>query len=214
MKINAYKIRLTVAGIVGFLSVLAVCGLFYPVKFLNLQFTALLQRTVFDFSIITAVLLAVIVLVTLFFGRFYCSTLCPFGIFQEFAAFLRGKKKNEKRGNYGVKYLIAGLTFGALLGGSTLFVRYADPYTVFGSAVSLSIFGIIFAIAVLILVIFKNRYFCTNICPVGAILGIFSKNSLNKIYMNDDCIKCGMCAKNCPAGCINHNEKLSIMKFA
>ena len=207
MKINAYKIRLIVVGIVGLLSVLAVCGVFYPIKFLDLQFTAVLQRTIFNFSVAVAIMLAGVIVLTIIFGRFYCSTLCPFGIFQEFMAFLRGKKKNEKRGNYGVKYLIAGLIFGSLIGGSALFIRYVDPYTVFGSAVSLSIFGLIFAAALLVLVFFKNMFFCTNICPVGAILGLMSKFSLNKIYMNDDCIKCGMCAKNCPAGCIDHKEK-------
>ena len=43
-------------------------------------------------------------------------------------------------------YPIAGLTFASLLGGSALLLRYVDPYTIFGSAVSLSIFGIIFLI--------------------------------------------------------------------
>lgn len=111
---NSYLIRKSIAGIVGILSILAVCGLFYPVKFMDVQFTPLLQRLIFDFSIIAAILFGVIIILTLLFGRFYCSTICPFGILQEFAALIRGKKKNSTQKNYGFKYLIAGLTFGGL----------------------------------------------------------------------------------------------------
>ena len=207
MKVNPYKIRLITAGIILILSILAVCGLFYPVKFMNIQFSPLLERLIFDFSIITAVLFGFVIIITLLFGRIYCSTICPFGILQEFSAFLRGKKKNSLCAGYGFKYLIAALLYGALIGGSTLIIRYIDPYTIFGSAVSLSIFGICAVLAVLILVFFKNRFFCTNICPVGAVLGLISKFSINKIYMDENCVKCGMCANNCPSGCINHKEK-------
>ena len=208
MKINPYKIRLTIAGIVGILSISAVLGLFYPVKFMDIQFTALLQRCIVDFSVIAISLLSGIFVLTLLFGRFYCSILCPFGILQEFFSFLREKKKNQYQGNFGFKYLISGLTFGVLIGGSALFIRYLDPYTIFGSAFGLSLFGIIATILVLILVFFKNRFFCTNICPVGAILGLISKLSLNKIYVDKNlCVSCGTCAGSCPSGCIDHNKK-------
>lgn len=208
MKIDPYKIRLTVAGIVLLLSILAVCGLFYPVKFMDIQFTPLLQRTVCDFSILAVCLSSGILLFTLLFGRFYCSIICPFGILQEFIALLRSKRKNTIHGNFGFKYLIAGLTFGALVGGSALFIRYIEPYTIFGSVFSLTIFGIIVTILVLVLVFFKNRFFCTNICPVGAVLGLIAKLSTNKIYINKEkCVSCSMCANSCPSGCIDYKEK-------
>lgn len=206
MKIS-YLIRKSIAGIFGILSILAICGLFYPVRFMDIQFTPLLQRLIFDFSIAAAVLFGLIIFFTLLFGRFYCSTICPFGILQEFAGFIRGKKKNSLHNNYLFKYLIAGLTFGGLIGGSALLIRYVDPYTNFGSAISLSVFGIIFTLVVLAIVFFKNRFFCTNICPVGCALGLVSKFSLHKIYMDENCVKCGICANNCPSGCINYKEK-------
>ncbi len=206
MKKLPYKIRLTIAGIVLFLSALAVWGLVrYP---LDTQFAALFQRTVFDFSFAAVIILSGIILLTVLFGRFYCSILCPFGILQEFAALIF-RKKNRPTGNYKFKYFIVALTFGALIGGTALLIRYIDPYTIFGSAVSLSLFGLIAAFAVIFLVFFKNRFFCTNICPVGAILGLLSKISPNKIYINkNDCVSCGLCEKACPAGCINSKEKL------
>ena len=126
---------------------------------------------------------------------------------QEFAALIF-RKKNRPTGNYKFKYFIAALTFGALIGGTALLIRYIDPYTIFGSAVSLSLFGLIAAFAVIFLVFFKNRFFFTIICPVGAILGLLSKISPNKIYINkNDCVSCGLCEKACPAGCINSKEK-------
>ena len=203
---KAYLIRLTIAGIVGITAVLAVCGI-YPVKIMDLQFTAVLQRAIIDFSWIAAGISIAVILITLLFGRFYCSTICPFGILQEFAALLF-KKKGVPQKNLPVKYYIAAITFGGLIGGSALLIRYLDPYTMFGSAVSLSIVGIIFTLAVLALVFFKNRYFCTNICPVGAVLGLLSKISLNKIYIDKDkCVSCGLCAKSCPSGCITKSEQ-------
>ena len=203
MKFNPYKIRLTVAGIIGILAILAVCGLFYPIRFMYIQFGPIIHRLFHDYAVHEVVIFGIIIILTFVFGRFYCSTICPFGILQEFIAFIRGKKKNTQQGNYGFKYLVAGLTFGALLGGSALLIRYIEPYTIFASAVSLSIFGIIVVLLILPLVFFKNRFFCTNICPVGTILGIFSKVSPNKIYTDENCVKCGICANNCPSGCID-----------
>lgn len=209
---KAYLIRLLISGIIGIFAILAVCGVLYPFKIMDLQFTALLQRLIVDFSLAALLLFIVVIAATLIFGRFYCSVICPFGILQEFAALLF-KNKGGNGKNLPVKYFIAAVTFGVLIGGSSLFVRYIDPYTMFGSAVSLSVVGLIFTLAVLAVVFFKNRYFCTNICPVGAVLGLISKFSLNKIYINKEaCLSCGLCAKNCPSGCIDSREKRLIMR--
>lgn len=203
---KSYLIRLTIAGIVGILAILAIFGI-YPVKIMDIQFTAILQRVIFDFSWISVGIIAGILILTLFFGRFYCSTICPFGILQEFAALLF-KKKGVMQKNLPIKYFIAAITFGTLFGGSALLIRYIDPYSIFGSAISLSITGLIFTLVILALVFFKNRYFCTNICPVGAVLGIISKISVNKIYIDKEkCVSCGLCTKSCPGGCINPKEK-------
>jgi Fe-S-cluster-containing hydrogenase component 2 len=72
----------------------------------------------------------------------------------------------------------------------------------------LSAIGIIAAAAIIIAVFMKDRFFCTNICPVGTFLGLISKFSVNKIYLQKDaCVSCGICEKVCPAGCIDSKEK-------
>lgn len=202
----AYKIRLITALIILALIILGVFG-FYPVNILDMQFSALFARLIVDFSVIALVLFSILLISTFLFGRFYCSLICPFGIAQELFALVL-KKKNSLQKNLPVKYFIMALSFGFLIGGSVLLIRYIDPYTLFGSAFSASLLGLITLACVLILVFFKNRYFCTNICPVGAVLGLISKFSLNKININSEkCVSCGLCAKVCPSGCINHKEK-------
>lgn len=89
----AYKIRLVIASAVFILAILGIFGIFYPLKIFDIQFTPVMQKTFADFSIITAVLFGGIVLLTLIFGKFYCSLICPFGIFQELAALIFRKKK-------------------------------------------------------------------------------------------------------------------------
>lgn len=204
---NIYKIRLLITVIVFILIVLGFTCNFYPVKLLDLQLAPVLQRVFVDFSIISLVILVGIIVTTILFGRIYCSVICPFGILQDFAGLIL-KRKNKFVRNFSAKYFIAALTFGALVGGSVVLLRYIEPYTLFGSALTLSVLGLIAAVAVIILVFFKNRFFCTNICPVGALLGLISKISLNKIYINQlSCVSCGMCERNCPSGCINSKEK-------
>jgi ferredoxin len=79
-----------------------------------------------------------------------------------------------------------------------------DPYSVAGNAMSGAWFGLGFVIALTVLVFFKKRFFCTNICPVGAVLGLISRFSLFKIRIDTDkCKMCSLCARSCPCGSID-----------
>lgn len=156
----------------------------------------------------------IMVVVTALFGKFYCSTLCPFGFLQEALALIF-KRKNKAIKNYPTKYFIMALTFGALTGGSAVALRHLEPYSLFGSAITVSILGIVATLLVLAIVFFKNRFFCTNICPVGALLGLVSKFSLNKININQDkCLSCGMCEKIALQDVLIQKKNPLTMKFA
>jgi ferredoxin len=51
---------------------------------------------------------------------------------------------------------------------------------------------------------FFGRLYCNTICPVGALLGIFSRFSLFKFGIDkENCKSCGLCEKSCKAGCID-----------
>lgn len=208
MKQKLYSyIRISIAVIVGILTISAFVGIFYPVKIFNVQLTALLQRTLVDFSLFAVILAAGLLVLTLLFGRIYCSTLCPLGLFQELLMLIFRRKITPQKG-YVYKYFLAAVVFGALIGGTVCLVRLVDPYTLFGSAATGSWLGLAFITALVVLVWFKGRFFCTNICPVGTVLGLISKHALNKIYIESDmCVSCGLCASKCPAGCIDFKNK-------
>ena len=205
-----YKARLIIAIIVLLLAILGIYGAFYSVKIFDFQILPLVQRVIVDFSILALSFLVGIIILTVLFGRIYCSTICPLGIIQEFISilFFDKKRKNKYIPNYPIKYFILAISLGILLGGSAIFIRYIEPYTYFGSAFTFSIFGIIALLGIIILTFFKNRFFCTNLCPAGTMLGLISKFSRNKIYIEKDkCISCGNCEKKCPAGCIDSKNK-------
>jgi ferredoxin-type protein NapF len=48
----------------------------------------------------------------------------------------------------------------------------------------------------------NSRFWCRYLCPSGAILALFSRISLIKRVVSDDCTKCGKCARSCPMGAI------------
>ena len=195
------------AVVVGIMAVLAFAGLFYPIQVFDVQLTALLQRVLVDFSLFAAVLLAALLVISLLFGRIYCSMLCPLGLYQEFLMLLLRRRVPVQK-NRPYKYFLAAVVFGALIGGTAFLVRLIDPYTLFGSAASGAWLGLGVLLALAVLVWFRGRLFCSNICPVGVVLGLISKHALKQIYIEKDkCVSCGLCAAKCPTGSIDFKNK-------
>ncbi len=49
-----------------------------------------------------------------------------------------------------------------------------------------------------------GRLYCNTVCPVGTILGYLSRYSwLKPVIDHSKCVKCGLCAKECKASCID-----------
>ena len=56
----------------------------------------------------------------------------------------------------------------------------------------------------------KDRFWCRYLCPLGGMLGIFSRFAIFRRDVSDECTSCGICAKNCPTGTIdNENNYVS-----
>lgn len=200
-------LRAIIAIMAGLAAIAAFVGLAYPVKIFDVQFSALLQRVLVNFSVAAAVLFAVLLVITLLFGRIYCSTLCPLGLYQEFLMLIF-RRKVKIQPNRPYKYWLAAVIWGTFIGGTVYLLRLFDPYTLFGSAISLSTLGISVLLILAVLVWCKGRFFCTNICPVGTVLGLISKHSLCKIYVDKNmCVACGSCAAKCPTGSIDFKNK-------
>lgn len=195
--------RKCAAIIFGLLFALAFAGMFYPWKIYDYQLAPLLQRNLVDFSLAALVLLGFLAVVTLLFGRIYCSTLCPLGLMQEALMFFFRRRVPYQK-NWPYKYFLSVVMLGTLIGGSAWLMRLTDPYTLAGAAVTGSVFALAAVFLIAVLVWYRGRFFCSNICPVGTLLGCVAKHAVNKIYIKaDQCISCGLCARNCPTGSID-----------
>lgn len=68
-------------------------------------------------------------------------------------------------------------------------------------------------IALAILAWRNGRTYCNTICPVGTVLGFFSRFSLFRIVLDKSkCVDCKLCSRNCKASCIdipNHSVDYS-----
>jgi polyferredoxin len=85
-------------------------------------------------------ILGILLALTLLFGRIYCSTLCPMGIFQDVVAWLSkrtGKEKRKKKYRYSpakttLRYTVSGITLLTFLAGFPMVLGWVDPYSVYG----------------------------------------------------------------------------------
>ncbi len=82
----------------------------------------------------------VVVLLTLLFGRVYCSALCPLGALQDIMIWLRNKfdrnKFKYKKPHTILRYSILAITATAFFSGSLLLLNLLDPFSGFGRIAS------------------------------------------------------------------------------
>jgi polyferredoxin len=196
-----------------------------------------------------------VILLTFLFGRVYCSWICPLGILQDGLRKLKPHKRKRRnrykfyKTNKWLKYSVLTLSFVSILFGSAFFLRFVDPYSLFGKLIyqlgspvvigannlvfnilqymgnyslkplpfpSFHLWVFVFSIGVLGILIFlvfwRGRVYCTEWCPVGTLLGVVSKFSIFKLQISENsCTSCGLCARNCKAGCIE--TKLKTIDF-
>ncbi len=78
-----------------------------------------------------------ILVVSLLFGRLYCSVICPLGILQDLIAWVsrrvhRGKAYEYKKPLPILRWLFVLLAFGGALMGYSLLLNIVEPYSIFG----------------------------------------------------------------------------------
>lgn len=107
-----------------------------------------------------------------------------------------------------VVYPVALLVVDSLLGIlSPLALMFPDlaylqvPQKVF--ATNVFVFVMIVGIAALARI--QPRFWCRNMCPAGALLGVCSRTPLVRRRVSDSCNSCGLCARRCPTGAISEN---------
>lgn len=113
----------------------------FPHAILHFQFVPSLIQFIATISLVSIGFI-IIILLTLFFGRIYCSTLCPLGTLQDLFGFLSRKLSPKrkvfkfKKPHNWLRYSILAVVILSLFTGSILLVNLLDPYSVFGKMVT------------------------------------------------------------------------------
>lgn len=171
------------------------------------------------------VLMALVLILTLFFGPVFCGWVCPLGSIQEWFGKL-GRKIFRKRYNTFVPRrldkALRYVRFGALLWvvfvtarSATLLFANVDPYnalfTFWSDEVALP--AVIILGVTLLGSLFIERPWCKYFCPYGALLGVFNKFRIFKIKRSEStCISCNKCTKACPMN-IDVAKKKTVTDF-
>jgi len=154
-------------------------------------------------------LIVVFTLVTTFFwGRVFCSSLCPFGALQDLITrFVPRKFQRElpqaihDKAIY-IKYAVLALLVVTALTFSELSLfQYFEPFgTIFYFSQSILLWVIL--IAFLLASTMISRFYCRYACPLGAALGVVSLVSPWRIKRVQQCQVCKVCEHACPTGAI------------
>ena len=75
-------------------------------------------------------------------------------------------------------------------------LSFRQPYYLQAAFVGLLFF------LILVLNLFEKRFWCKYLCPLGALLGIFSRFSLLRREVSEGCTSCGLCNANCQGGAL------------
>lgn len=88
---------------------------------------------------VNVVVVVALIILTLVFGRIYCSVICPLGVFQDVVAWIHGKRKKNRYGYSPaltwLRYLMLAVMVVALVAGVGAIVALLAPYSSFGRMV-------------------------------------------------------------------------------
>lgn len=164
---------------------------------------------------LSLLVLAIWLVVTLVFGRVFCSTLCPLGALLDVMGRMRpsGKPFRFVRGSVSLR-----LSFLALAGVLMIVLRPDSPppffpesfYAMLVEAFAHPQVGWTVAVCVTLTIALavgamrRGRLVCNTLCPVGTVLGLLARRSAFRIDINTDrCIQCRRCSDVCKSECID-----------
>lgn len=168
------------------------------------------------------------IIMTFLLGRVYCSTVCPVGTFQDLVIRLRKRiprfaKPFGYRPARNLRYHVLAVYVVCLVAGLTAVPLWIEPWNIMrnicaianpttleGTWLTLGVgvgagiaSGIVSALLIAACALITGRGFCTDICPVGTILGSFNSFSLMHIEIDPDrCINCMKCEEICKSQCV------------
>ena len=208
------KLRITLAVIMILLVTLLFVGAGYGISqwvgwTAKIQFLPALLALNF-------LVVAALIVITLLFGRIYCSVICPLGIMQDIYSWLGGKFKKNRfsyvKEHKWLRYSVLVLFIVCLIIGFAPVTTLLDPYGNYGRIVTsfymrnitVSIIAWVVMLILGVLAFLYGRAYCNSICPVGTVLSFFSRFSLFRVRFDESkCKHCGLCEKNCKARAID-----------
>ncbi|MEA1973058.1 MAG: 4Fe-4S binding protein [Candidatus Cloacimonadota bacterium] len=144
----------------------------------------------------------IILIITAFQGRYFCGYICPIGAIQDFIG-IKAKNNTPKK-LFFLKYiLMLFITIFSFVSGKIVYQKIC-PVELLAGKIPYYEFGFGILIFILFLSIFWKRFFCSTLCPYGALMNIvqyitfkLSKGKFPKPIVDKSCISCGICEKNC-----------------
>ena len=170
------------------------------------------------------ILLAIAVLFTILWGRFFCGYLCAFGSVQELIGWVFGhlfprSRKVHPQFDRVMKYFKYAVLLAIVVLVWILQLPVdssLSPWGVFGMLISgnLSVMsaavptlGFALLMAILIGSVFVERFFCRYLCPLGALFTLISGQRFFKIRRKESvCSGCRLCSRNCAMGVSVHDR--------
>jgi MauM/NapG family ferredoxin protein len=70
-----------------------------------------------------------------------------------------------------------------------------------------NVFVFVFFAALVGLAYAQPRFWCRNLCPAGALMGLFSRRPLIRRHVSDSCTGCGRCVRRCPVSAISESPQ-------
>lgn len=149
-------------------------------------------------------------LFALFYGRVFCSSVCPLGSLQD-VVIIKPVKINTKLASAlsVLPYFYLGLALLFAANGAGFIICQYDPFIGFfrlGATFNMLVFGG----ALLLLGTFVARPYCRFLCPYGVLLNWMSFLSKKHATITPDkCNNCRLCEASCPVDAIKYPEEIN-----
>ena len=142
-------------------------------------------------------------LLSIYFGRFYCGYICPINTGMELIDNNAEKKKRKRKPvPMAFKKSVVIFRYGIL----ALFL--GTMIIVFKTGKKLPVMPLLFALGIIITVFYKPEFWHRYLCPYGTLLSIFSRfNKKSHMVYDESCIRCGKCVGVCPADAFIWEDK-------
>lgn len=140
-------------------------------------------------------------LLSTYFGRFYCGYICPINTSMEVIDNNADKNK-RKRKIVPETFKKPWIRYGVLI----LFL--GTMIVVFKTGRKLPVLPVLFGLGIILTIFYKPEFWHRYLCPYGSLLSIFSKfNKKSYVVLDNNCIRCGKCVRTCPSDAIIWESK-------